>query len=107
MATNTLITRLRSYINEDPTTPGFDDNTLSALIDEMGGDVELAAAQLWQSKAASYAELVTVQEGSSRRELGNLQTQAIKMADYFRSRSKTGATMTGVHKTRTRKIERP
>lgn len=58
----------------------YTDEVLWALILENSGSVNLAASTIWRRKAAAYAELVDVSEGSSTRKLSQLHRQAIDMA---------------------------
>lgn len=104
MATTAQIAQLRSYINEPDNVEPWTDEKLGALIDA-AKSVEAAAGDVWRGKASSYAELVDVQEGSSRRALSKLYEQALKMAASFDADAGGGAG--GVRVSRTRRIERP
>lgn len=104
MATADEISAFRLTIGEpDETT--YSDSLLSDRID-VADDLNALAATIWREKAATYAKLVDMQEGTSRRTLSQLQSQALAMATAFSSASDgSGATAVG-HKTRTRPIER-
>ena len=104
MATVAQIADLRRFTNE-PTATTYTDTYLGELIDA-SDSVEEAAAALWREKAAKYAELVDVQEGSSRRSLGDLHEQALSMAASWGSRAEALVVET-TRRTRTRQIERP
>lgn len=82
MATSEDIATLRRLINEPTDVAPWTDAVLSGIIDS-SGSVNKAAGSIWTEKAASYADLVDVQEGSSRRALGDLYEQAIAMAKHF------------------------
>lgn len=57
---------------------------LLAII-ETSPTMNSAAATLWTMHASATAGLIDVAEGSSRRALGDLHEQAIKMAVHFRT----------------------
>lgn len=103
MATPTEIADLRRMINE-PTTATYSDDALGDIIDA-SANLSSAASSVWTEKAARYAGLVDVSEGSSRRSLGDLYEQALSMATHHAS---IGAGSTGgSSRARTRAIERP
>lgn len=106
MATAPQIALLRQYINEPDDVEPFDEVSLSTAIDVNAGDVEKTASQVWSSKASGYAELVDIQEGTSKRSLGSLHGQALSMAKFYHDRSPEN---TGQSRRRvgTRAIERP
>lgn len=81
MATAEQINDLRVMINE-PSSCNYTDDELQLLIDS-GVSLQSIAGSLWSAKAARYSGLVDVQEGSSRRSLGSLQTNALKMAAHY------------------------
>lgn len=105
MATSGQVETLRRFINEPDDVEPYSNTQLGYRIDAAQGDIELTAATIWREKASSYAELVDVQEGSSRRALGNLQSQAMKMADYYQGVS-SSPPESSQRRTRTRPIER-
>lgn len=53
-------------------------------------NVNAAARDVWLQKAAGYAELVDVTEGSSSRKLSSLYSQALAMAARFDTPVETG-----------------
>lgn len=107
MATPEQIALVRRYVNE-PGTEAYTDVALGALIDANDSNLEITAGGVWREKAARYAELVDVQEGSSRRALGDLYEQAIAMASSWESRSGgDGGVVIGRRAARTRQIVRP
>lgn len=80
------------------------DDQLWELI-QVSSSLNAAAAQIWSSYAASVATLVDMSEGSSRRNLGDLYEQALKMAAYFDGQEEAVAMSIGV--SGSRKITRP
>ena len=105
MATASEIAQLRAYINEPTNAEPWTDLYLGGRIDS-STSIESLSATIWREKAGGYAELVDVQEGSSRRALGSLYDQALKMAAHFDGAA-GGPTNTNFRHARTRKIERP
>ena len=59
------------------------DDDLYAILASVDSDTNLAASRLWGMYAAATATLVDVAEGSSRRQLGDLYEQALKMSAHF------------------------
>lgn len=103
MATVSEIADLRRMANE-PTTAVYTDEALSTLIDA-SASLSAAAASIWQEKAARYASLVDVREGSSSRSLGDLYEQALSMSKHYSDAATVAAG--GRKPARTRAIERP
>lgn len=103
-STDSLVIALRKLINQPDNTPPYDDGALLALLAVAGNDLNVAAAQIWSEKAASYSELVDVKEGSSSRNLGDLYEQAIAMHAHFRGLTPAVAS---ARRTRVNRIERP
>lgn len=107
MATAEDIAVVRVNINE-PTDDHYSDDQISTIIDDYGGSLDAASAALWRMKAGRYADLADVQEGSSRRSLGDLHEQALAMAKTYASTAAGGDVITGgMRPGRTRPIERP
>jgi hypothetical protein len=75
------VARLRRLVGE-PGTDTYNDRQLEEYLDR-SESVEAAAAEVWREKAARYADLVDVTEGSSSRRLSQLVTQARDMAKHF------------------------
>lgn len=100
MASADQIAELRRAVNE-PGDETYSDDYLSARLDDTGGNVAAAAAGIWREKAATYADLADVREGSSQRSLGDLHEQALSMASLYDSRTP------GASGARTRAITRP
>lgn len=77
------------------------------FLDETGGDVNGAAALVWQEKAASYAELVDMSEAGSSRKESQLYANAMDMmARYDAMSGQVGGLEPGSYST-TRPIVRP
>jgi hypothetical protein len=85
MAESATIEELRRATNILENTEPYTDEYLSNLLDTLG--FELAAAQLWTEKAASYAGLVDVTESGSSRRMSQLASNALKMAEAFNQSS--------------------
>lgn len=82
MADATQVADLRRLAGEmAPST--YSDEELSARIDAANGDLDVVAADIWEEKAASYAELVDVTEAGSSRKNSDLYKAAIAMHDHF------------------------
>lgn len=84
MATVDQIASLRLLIGEPIDAEPYTDAALSARIDA-AGDLNTVAADVWQEKAARYADLVDTSEGGSSRKMGDLHEQALNMVAHFRS----------------------
>lgn len=106
MATEAEIKLLRRLVNEPENVEPWTDVYLSDVIDE-AEDIAGAAVQIWTEKAATYADIVDVQEGSSRRSLGDLHEQALNMRKLFVGDDGTGQGESSFRAARTRPIERP
>jgi hypothetical protein len=107
MATAEDIAVVRVNINE-PTQDHYSDDLVSSTIDAYD-NLDAASAALWRIKAGRYADLADVQEGSSRRSLGDLHEQALAMAKTFADTATGGGGVItgGMRPGRTRPIERP
>lgn len=106
MATSETVDDLRRMINQPDNEAPFTTDVLNARIDQARGDLRAVAAAIWTEKAATYAELTDVQEGSSRRALGDLYEQALKMAAQFGATTEDPAKPT-FRRARVRQIVRP
>lgn len=111
MATPQQIADLRVMIDQQDDAAPYTDVALSDRIDAITGvanKLQTVAAQVWAEKAATYSALVDVQEGSSRRALGSLQAQALKMATHYDTLlADAAANLTTARSSRTRQIVRP
>lgn len=108
MATATQIAVVRANVNE-PTEDQYTDEQIGEVIDAYDENLDAASAAIWRVKAGRYADLVDVQEGSSRRSLGDLHEQALGMANVFAGQAASGGSgvVGGMRPGRTRPIERP
>jgi len=104
MADAAQIAELRRYINEPVDAEPWTDAELAARIDA-GTSTRLVASEIWEEKAASYSELIDVQEGNSNRKLSQLRAQASAMAKDFAS-DPSGVLIGTIRRSRTRPIER-
>lgn len=102
MATPAQIAQLRLLIG----TTTLSDEELGEMIDAEG-TIEGAAAAVWESKAASSAQLVNVSESGSSRSLSDVHKNALTMAKYWRDQaSDESPENPETRPTRTRAIER-
>lgn len=101
MATALQIADLRALIDE-PDQTSYTDDALSARIDAVEGDLYSLASQIWREKAARYAGLIDVQEGSSNRKMSQLYQNALSMASSLT----ITVTEASPKRARTRPIER-
>lgn len=106
MASAESILTLRRLTNEPDNVEPYSDLSLGLRLDAAAGELRPVAAEVWIEKASRYAELVDVQEGSSRRNLGDLYEQALAMAKQFGAIDDPAAN-TGQRSSRTRQIIRP
>lgn len=96
------VAEVRRLTNEPDDVPPYTDVILALRLDEEGGDIRRLVSSIWSEKAARYAELVDVQEGSSRRNLSSLYQQALAMSQQFGGEDIGGTRRAA----RTRPIER-
>lgn len=81
--------RLRRKLGETIPAEGTEADTLFTnaqledILDDAGRDMTTAAYLGWQAKAAEYANLVTVTEGNSSRNMTDLHTNALKMVKHY------------------------
>lgn len=104
MATAEQIAELRAMINQPDNVDPWTDDYLSGRIDA-AESLRVVAGSIWREKAATYADLVDVQEGSSKRSLGSLYSNALRMATSFEG-DEDGGSGVGFVKARTRQIDR-
>lgn len=87
----TPLQHLRNLVGEPIPAGGtesdtmFSDQDLQDILDQqdVNGSAFAAAYYVWMQKAANYAKLVNVNEGNAARELGELQSHALRMADRY------------------------
>lgn len=86
----TAIDRLRRRIGETIPAGGSESDTmftnaqLQDILDAVDGDLDKAALAGWEEKAAEYANLVTVAEGNSSRQMSDLHKNALTMVKHYR-----------------------
>lgn len=56
----------------------FTESEIQDFLDQAGGDLDLASYYGWESKAAELANLVTVSEGNSARQMSDLHKAALE-----------------------------
>lgn len=104
MATQEEIDAFRLTIGEQDETM-YTDLLLSDRMDAATDLTELAVT-IWREKAARYARLVDMQEGTSRRSLSQMYEQALGMISVLSGESGGSGGTSSAHKTTTRAIER-
>jgi len=83
MAEMTDILRLRRMVGELTDAEPWTDQVLSDMIDSVD-DLNQAALEIWEAKAAASAAYVDTTESGSSRRLSQVNEQALKMLDYYR-----------------------
>lgn len=96
---------LRRIANEPADDSKYSSEKLAEILQIHSGNLNLAAAQIWQEKAAVYSALVDMQEGETKRNLSDMMKNALEMAKVCQASADTGDT--GVHQTTTSRILRP
>ena len=91
------ISQLRRNLGETVPTGGTEADTMFSISDIIGlldaADGNLAGASLegWRSKAAEYANLVTVTDGAASRQMSDLLDNALKMVTLYEKLAPGGA----------------
>lgn len=98
----TALATLRRYIAEQ-TEAVYTDVMLNGIFDSVGGDVNVAAAEIWREKAARASALVDTSEGASSRKMSQVYAQAVKQADFYNTAALPAIPTRGA---KTRAIER-
>jgi hypothetical protein len=98
---------LRQMIGDVDSPQMFDDSQLLIWIDERDNDLNLTAAYVWGLKAGKYAQLVDVTDGGASRKMSQLQTQAIKMQQFYASLVSEANPPVATDAPKTRAITRP
>jgi hypothetical protein len=83
MAEAVDIARLRRLIGEAEDTEPWTDAVLAAIIDD-AIDLNTAALEVWESKAAEFASFVDTTESGSSRRMSQMHEQALKMVAHYR-----------------------
>lgn len=84
----------------------WSDTDLDDLLTANGGDMRLAAADVYDRLAAQYSSLVNVSESGSSRSMGDMYKNALAMAAHYRGGESTTSTGTVTRRTRVGQIER-
>ena len=105
MATAEQIASLRLMIDQPEDEAPYDDLALGPRIDA-ATSLEALAKQIWLEKAASYADLVSVAESGSSRQLSDLHKNALAMAKGFGDADPTAPGAPGPSGVRMRKLTR-
>lgn len=103
MATSTEIAKVRRMT--DAATEDYTDSEINTIIDEQSGDLNLAASEIWEQKAAKYAALVDTSESGSSRKQSALFDKALQMAGFYKGKADEAAEDLS-HRSRTRRIVR-
>lgn len=103
MATAEQIARLRRMTGEVEPDSEYVDQALNDLIDEVNGNLNVAASRVWGEKASMVADLVNITEAGSSRSNSDLFKHAKDQQAYYAGLSGDGATPGS---STTRRIER-
>lgn len=107
MATTEDIAALRVKIDE-PTSTTYSDEMLDTVLEQADNNLDAAAAELWEGKAARYSRLVNVSESGSSRNMSDLHKNALAMVKLYADRAGSGDNPVAVTaRPRTRAIVRP
>lgn len=82
MATELEITRLKLLVGAELMT----DEQLGQVWDTQGGDIDLAAATVWEIRAGKYHTMVNISESGSSRQMGDMHKNALAMAEWYRKK---------------------
>jgi hypothetical protein len=82
MADDTQVADLRRLTGETGSST-YDDEELKARIDAANGDLDAVAADIWEEKAAAFAELVDISEAGSSRKNSSMYKAALEMHNHF------------------------
>ena len=82
----------------------FEDDYIEALVDSQG--VNGASATIWRKKAASYAELVDVEEAGSSHKFSQLHKNALEMVARFEELPDDGVILDTGGRVKIRSIQR-
>lgn len=105
MASAAQIAELRKKIAE-PDSTTYSDEVLGQLIDAAENDINKVAHEIWQEKAASYAEMTDVTEAGSSRKNSQLYKSALEMSRYFATIDEDPDTPVVPERSATRRIVR-
>lgn len=83
MATTDQIAFVRDLIGEPDDSNGWTDERIGKFIDGTKS-LNLAAADIWGSKATSYSKMVDISESGSSRKMSGLLDNALKLQKSLR-----------------------
>lgn len=101
MATPEQILRLRLMIDETDSAV-YTDEMLGSIIDQAELDLDTAASEVWQQKAARFSTLVDTTESGSSRRMSQLASNALAQAKFYGDKGVTVAEEAAVVRARTR-----
>jgi hypothetical protein len=90
MATNDDYLRLRRMTGEVGSKT-YADTDLDEFITTNGGDLNLAASEIWREKASAYADLVNMSEAGSSRSNSDLFAHAKQQEETYLAASSGGS----------------
>jgi hypothetical protein len=102
--------RVRQFLGEVIPSGGSENDTMFTnvqiedLLIQADGDVDAAVLSGWRQKAAEFAELVDVQEGTSKRAMSDLHKNALAMVTALGGAAGSGLSSSAG--TKIHKIER-
>lgn len=82
MGNQDLINRLRRMTGEDDVSK-YTSTDMQIYLDEAGGDLNQAAATIWDEKASAYADLVNISESGSSRSNSDLFDHAVEQRKRY------------------------
>jgi len=101
-----LSSKLRELVNEPAADSEYTDGDLDAILAEYSDDLNKAATAVWLMKAAKFADLVNITEGSSSRSWSGAYKQALEMSKVFEKIADDDTPGAGGPTARSRKIIR-
>lgn len=103
MATQDEIDLLKLLVGSEMLT----DAEFGKMIDLEPGNMNLAAARVWEIRAGKYSGLVTISESGSSRQMSDLYKNALELARWYRQKAAEEEQEETNGSTRTRRIVRP
>lgn len=104
-----IVQRIRGMIEDRVEPHTFASDEIFTQYQLLEANEDATAAHFWRMKAARFAHLIDVTEGSSTRNLSNLQANALKMAGIYSVEARAGEAPSSseLRPSRTRRIVRP
>jgi len=96
MATPEQVAEVRWNTDEPRDSEDWTDTAIDAVIDAVGGSVNVASATIWRKKAAAYAKLVDVSEAGASHKFSDLHRNALEMAKQFDSQAMIAGELSAV-----------